>query len=226
MSWAAVFDRSPGTPARCPVESPGQRLHVATLSGVTPNFSITASGPSLVFLIGSIISSARPDELHQSLSEGHDGAGGTSFDGRRVGRDQVVGLVAVELAHPYVATPWRFADARNCGIRSSGGSGRLALYLSSFCCGRYAAGVEIIGDMVDLGCPESATSMRRSRTSALIGVPSGSGSWAAARDRPGQIARPSHVEVADRLVVAVLAVLALLAGRRAGRFLVSPCFKP
>ena len=46
ISWAAVLTPMPGTPGTLSVELPASACTSTTLSGVTPNFSITASGPS------------------------------------------------------------------------------------------------------------------------------------------------------------------------------------
>ncbi len=69
MSWAAVLTPMPGTPGTLSVESPASACTSITLSGGTPNFSITASGPILVFLIGSIISTPGRMSCIRSLSE-------------------------------------------------------------------------------------------------------------------------------------------------------------
>ncbi len=69
MSWAAVFTPMPGAPGTLSVESPASACTSTTLSGVTPNFSITASAPSLIFLIGSISSTPGRTSCIRSLSD-------------------------------------------------------------------------------------------------------------------------------------------------------------
>ena len=101
MSWAAVLTPMPGTPGTLSVESPASACTSTTLSGVTPNFSITASGPSLIFLIGSIISTPGRISCIRSLSdETMVQVPPASTAMRGVGRDQVVGLVALRARRP------------------------------------------------------------------------------------------------------------------------------
>ena len=69
MSWAAVLMPMPGAPGTLSVESPASACTSTTLSGVTPNFSNTASGPSLIFLIGSISSTPGRTSCIRSLSD-------------------------------------------------------------------------------------------------------------------------------------------------------------
>jgi hypothetical protein len=69
ISCAAVFTPMPGAPGTLSVESPASACTSMTLSGVTPNFSNTASGPSLIFLIGSIISTPGRISCIKSLSD-------------------------------------------------------------------------------------------------------------------------------------------------------------
>ncbi len=69
MSCAAVLTPMPGAPGTLSVESPASAWTSTTLSGLTPNFSITASGPSFTFLIGSISSTPGRMSCIRSLSD-------------------------------------------------------------------------------------------------------------------------------------------------------------
>ena len=69
INCAAVFTPMPGTPGTLSTESPQSACTSITLSGATPNFSITSSGPICLPFIGSIISTPLPTSCIRSLSD-------------------------------------------------------------------------------------------------------------------------------------------------------------
>ena len=69
ISWAAVFGPIPGAPGMLSTLSPIRACTSTTLSGVTPNFSNTASSPSRRSFIGSHITTDGPINCIRSLSE-------------------------------------------------------------------------------------------------------------------------------------------------------------
>ncbi len=68
-SCAAVFGPMPGTPGTLSTELPISACTSISLSGVTPNFSITSPGPIGFCLIGSSISTPGRSSCIISLSE-------------------------------------------------------------------------------------------------------------------------------------------------------------
>jgi hypothetical protein len=69
------------------------------------------------------------DQLHQVLVGRHDAHGGTSSFGlARIGGDEIIGFVVVLLDAGDVEGNRGLTDQPNCGTRSSGASGRWALY--------------------------------------------------------------------------------------------------
>ena len=59
----------PGAPGTLSVESPASAWTSTTLSGVTPNFSMTSAGPTLRIFIGSIMSTPGRTSCIRSLSD-------------------------------------------------------------------------------------------------------------------------------------------------------------
>ena len=113
ISSAAVLTPMPGTPGTLSVESPASACTSTTLSGVTPNFSRTSSGPIVRFFMVSSMADAGPDQLHEILVGRHDrhvGAGCHRL--HRVGGDQVVGLHAQLLDAGHVEGLHGVADQR------------------------------------------------------------------------------------------------------------------
>ena len=92
-SCAAVFGPIPGTPGTLSTESPISACASISLSGVTPNFSITSGGPIGFCLIGSSISTPGRSNCIRSLSDDTMVTVPPRIHrGLRVGGDQVVGL--------------------------------------------------------------------------------------------------------------------------------------
>ena len=69
ISSAAVFTPIPGTPGTLSVESPASDCTSTTLSGGTPNFSITSSRPILLFFMLSSMTMPGSTSCIRSLSE-------------------------------------------------------------------------------------------------------------------------------------------------------------
>ena len=98
ISSAAVLTPMPGTPGTLSTQSPASDCTSTTLSGGTPNFSITSSRPMRLFFMVSSIDDAGPTSCIRSLSdETMVTSPPASTASRGVGGDQVVGLVAVLL---------------------------------------------------------------------------------------------------------------------------------
>ncbi len=113
ISSAAVLTPMPGTPGTLSVESPASDCTSTTLSGGTPNFSITSSRADLLGLHGVEHDNARAHELHQVLVGGDDRDVAAGVDDlARVGRDEVVGLIALLLDAGDVERLHRVADER------------------------------------------------------------------------------------------------------------------
>ena len=95
------------------MESPISACTSITLSGGTPNFSITSRDADALVLHGVVHDHAVVHELHQVLVGRHDGGGGAGLAGMpRIGRDQVVGLEAGLLQAGDVEGAHRLADQR------------------------------------------------------------------------------------------------------------------
>ena len=98
ISSAAVLTPMPGTPGTLSVESPASACTSTTLSGGTPNFSRTSSGPMLRFFMVSSMTTPGWTSCIRSLSEEtmvtSPPAATTSLG---IGGDEVVGLEAVLL---------------------------------------------------------------------------------------------------------------------------------
>ena len=113
INCAAVFTPMPGTPGTLSVESPISACTSITLSGPTPNFSITSAAADAAVLHGVVHGDAVADELHQVLVGGDDGGGGLGLAGEpRIGGDQVVGLEAGLLEAGNFEGVHRLADQR------------------------------------------------------------------------------------------------------------------
>ena len=69
MSSAAVLIPMPGTPGTLSVESPAKDWTSITLSGPTPNFSITSAAPIVLFFIGSSMETEPRTSCIKSLSD-------------------------------------------------------------------------------------------------------------------------------------------------------------
>ena len=69
ISWAAVFGPMPGTPGTLSTASPISACTSTSLSGGTPNFSITSAGPIGFCFIGSSIATPGRMSCIRSLSE-------------------------------------------------------------------------------------------------------------------------------------------------------------
>ena len=95
ISCAAVFTPMPGTPGTLSLESPISDCTSITFSGGTPNFSITSSRPIRLSFMVSYMTTVGPTSCIRSLSEETMVRCRLRFAGEpRIGRDQVVGLVA------------------------------------------------------------------------------------------------------------------------------------
>ena len=138
ISSAAVLTPMPGTPGTLSTASPQSACTSITLSGVTPNFSNTSSGPiqrSGGWPGRGMVSSRRiePSGSTSCIRSLSDETIVTlppaSRAMQRIGRDDVVGLPALHLDRGQIDR--RAVAARvsgNCGTSSSGGGGRCALY--------------------------------------------------------------------------------------------------
>ena len=116
MSSAAVLTPMPGTPGTLSVESPASACTSTTLSGGTPNFSITSSRPIFFDFMASNMTTPGTHELHQVLVGGDDRDVAAGVDDlARVRRDEVVGLVALLLDAGDVEGLHRVADERELG---------------------------------------------------------------------------------------------------------------
>ena len=69
MSWAAVLTPMPATPGTLSDESPARAWTSMTLSGATPNFSLTSSTPMTRFFMASNMLMPSPTSCIRSLSE-------------------------------------------------------------------------------------------------------------------------------------------------------------
>ena len=69
ISSAAVLTPMPGTPGTLSVESPASACTSTTLSGVTPNFSRTSSGPMVRFFMVSSMPMPGRTSCIRSLSD-------------------------------------------------------------------------------------------------------------------------------------------------------------
>ena len=209
----------------------GQRLDVDDLVGRDAELLHHRLGPELGLLDRVHQLDARPDELHQVLVGGHDGAGGAGLDGEAgVGRDQVVGLVALELAHRDVEGAGGFADQRELRDQVLGRRRAVGLVLVvDLVAEGHLAGIEDHGDVVDLGLVQKVGDQHAAE--AVDGVDRHAVGPRHRRQRmvgAEQVARAvDQVEVADRLVAAVgrrsaaalgAAPLSLAAALAAGAF--------
>ena len=145
-SCAAVFGPMPGMPGTLSTESPVIACRSIIFSGGTPHFSITSGMQIGWSFIGSYIEHRRADELHQVLVGGDDRRVGARLAGQpRIGRDQVVGLVAFHLDAGQVEGARRMR-----GSARIAGSGRPAAPSGSPCTRRRAR------------CGTSSTNSRKS----------------------------------------------------------------
>ncbi len=201
----------------------GQRLHVDHFVRRDAELLHHRLDPELGLLDRVHQLDARPHELHQVLVGRHDGAGRAGLDGHAgIGCDQVVGFVALELAHRDVEGACRLADQRELRDQVLGRRRAVGLVLVvDLVAERDFAGVEDHGDMVDLGLVQKVGHQHAAE--AVDGVDRRAVGPVHRRQRmigAEQVARAvDQVEVADRRVVAVLAILCALGRRRGGRFL-------
>ncbi len=134
----------------------GQRLHVDDLVRRDAELLHHRLGSEPLLLDRVEHLDARPDELHQVLVGRHDGAGAAGLDREpRIGRDQVVGLVVVELADGDVERLGRLADQRELRDQVFRRLGPVGLVLVvDLVAEGGAAGVEDHRDVIDLGIVE------------------------------------------------------------------------
>ena len=134
----------------------GQRLHVDHLVGRDAELLEHGLWPELLLLDRIHHVDAGPDQLHQVLVGGDDGAGAAGLDRHPgIGRDQVVGFVAFEFADRDVEGLGRFADQRELRDQVLRRLGPVGLVLVvDLVAERRAPGVEDHGDVVDLGIVE------------------------------------------------------------------------
>ena len=201
------LDTDAGGPRHIVGRIAGQRLHVHDLVRRHAELLEHRLGPELDLLDRVHQLDARPHELHQVLVGGHDGAGAAGLDGHAgVGRDQVVGLIARELAHRDVERAGGLADQRELRDQVFRRIGPVGLVLVvDLVAEGHAAGVEDHRDMVDLGIVQQVGHQHAAEAEHGIDRrPVGPVHRRQGVIGAEQIARAvDQVEVAERLVVAV-----------------------
>ena len=101
----------PGTPGTLSTLSPASACTSITLSGFTPNFSRTASSPSLLVLHRIKQGDAFTHQLHQVLVRRHDAARCPRLNRLpRIGGDEIIGLVIGLFNTGHVESPRGLPD--------------------------------------------------------------------------------------------------------------------
>ena len=101
----------PGTPGTLSVESPISACTSMTLSGGTPNFSITSARPIfLSFMVSNMTTRSLTSCIKSLSDETMVAVAPASQASRHIGRDQIVGLKAVLLQAGQIEGVHRFAD--------------------------------------------------------------------------------------------------------------------